>query len=129
MNIKRELMARISYLFYVCTVVFLAACAQNVTFYDAIESEQNQRVEDANVVRVYIDAFGSIYPDNAGVNKIQSGLVESNGLYDEFSCSRAACDSIDGLMQKNIKLLCDASKDAVATCKPNDNPLVDSWVV
>ena len=122
-------MARISYLFYVCTVVFLAACAQNVTFYDAIESEQNQRVEDANVVRVYIDAFGSIYPDNAGVNKIQSGLVESNGLYDEFSCSRAACDSIDGLMQKNIKLLCDASKDAVATCKPNDNPLVDSWVV
>ncbi|PKG83855.1 hypothetical protein CXF85_10175 [Colwellia sp. 75C3] len=96
-----------TYLIVVAYALFLSGCASNVYFLDAASKNdelKNNNATSGNTVKLYIDAFGNLYPDNGyQTNQINEDL--SGSLYDQSTAGNL-CSSSNRALTGDAKLLC-----------------------
>ncbi len=72
-------------------VVSVFGCATPVTFYDSAEAGSS--IPSENIIRVYVDAFGNIYPQESGISNFKSN-GGSHSVYDQFRSNKALCKEV-----------------------------------
>jgi len=89
-------------------IVCLNGCAKNVHFF---EQYDNKTPPTNNTVKLYIDAFGSLYPtDGYPQNFIPSEDSDiSNGLYTQTTKDPRLCENIES--ESDAYLLCSSTED------------------
>tara|TARA_R110001599_G_scaffold263053_2_gene463653 strand:- start:18861 stop:20195 length:1335 start_codon:yes stop_codon:yes gene_type:complete len=113
------------FIFLCLVLAIFSGCASNVVFYDAISKDYSASDYNDDTIKVYIDAFGNIYPEDFGLKAFKYDLVDSGSLYDQLSCKKDLCGSIDNIKQPNLKSLCDAT--LTVDCKDKGNILTPEW--
>jgi hypothetical protein len=60
-------------------------------------------------ISVYVDAFGSIYPQEKGIGLFGAHSQAEHGLYGQFVCEKEICHTISASELPDIGALCSAT--------------------
>lgn len=91
--------------------IFISGCASNVMFYGNIEKNINLKENNKKSISIYVDAFGSIYPEAEGIKLFASVPEESGSLYEHFFYNKKICTQFLSSKESDIRGLCEAIKD------------------
>lgn len=122
------------------TFLLIGCTTKSANFHDAIDDSipkstltknyQNKtKLPDQDkVVRLYIDGFGSIYPENKGIREFNINTsLGDNKLYTQFVFSKKVCKKYIKNYSNDISLMCDATKD-ISTDSDLDMLKNQKWV-
>lgn len=104
-SIKERIMKLYKVVTSIIFCIFVSACtSKNVTFYQDIE----KNAQNTDSIRIHIDAFGSIYPNEKGIVSFEKNLGESASLYNQFITNNAVCTDSNTTLSSNTRNLCKA---------------------
>lgn len=111
------MLKRIS-LFIMLLFLFGGCSAKNVNFFD-VKNTVKENKDSNNTVRLYVDAFGNLYPDEWLITEYTPKDKLSGSLYNFSICDEKLCSKSD----KNS--LCKSVNDV--KCKDKTLPVIKGW--
>lgn len=115
-------MKNLSYLFVILSLIFINGCTHtNVYFFNKDKSSNAPKLPDPNLkntVKLYIDAFGNLYPNSGYPDDFEPNNNLDANLYNQSIGNTKLCANIKSTSPQNdAYILCSRIKDE--TCDPN----------